>query len=38
MICIIGTTDDDILYFKVKMGNPEEVTLTGGFKVFKGRC
>ena len=36
MICIIGTTDDDILYFKVKMGNPEEVTLTGGFKVFKG--
>ena len=24
MICIIGTTDDDILYFKVKMGNLPE--------------
>ena len=36
MIAIIGTTADDILYFRAKMNNPKEVTLTGGFKVYQG--
>ena len=36
MIAIIGTTSDDILYFKAKMGNPKEVALTGGFKIYQG--
>ena len=36
MIAIIGTTSDDILYFRAKMNNPKEVTLTGGFKVYQG--
>lgn len=36
MISIIGTTTDDILYFKVKMEKVEEVTLQGKYKAFKG--
>jgi len=36
MICIIGTTGDDILYFKAKMENLEEVVLQGDYKVIKG--
>lgn len=36
MICIIGSTSDDILYFKAKMEKLEEVALQGSFKVWKG--
>lgn len=37
MIAILGVTQDDILYFQAKMEKLVEETLSGGYKIYKGK-